>query len=308
MSAQPNMIATTRLIEPEGEYVISYGVGVDSTCMIIECHNHGWKPPAAITFGDTGAEKPETYAYLAVMNEWLDSVGWPQITVCRKIVTPPTALEKYTTFTGAMFYRKTTPFFSWGKIGCSDVWKQSAQNYYIKGCKAPHNKIEPHQIWKDYQAGAAQITKLIGYDATEIKRIIKSDKCGEKTKDFKYRYPLYDLGHNRQDCIRIIQTAGLPVPLKSACFFCPSSQPWEILWLAAKHPDLLGVSLQMERNAAQNMHTCKGLGITFSWIEFCIEQGVVDPDLNFIGNRAEIHQKAMALKSTGGNAADLRTC
>lgn len=34
-------------------------------------------------------------------------------------------------------------------------------------------------------------------------------------------YPLLDLGLSRQDCVRIIQQAGLPVPPKSACWFCP---------------------------------------------------------------------------------------
>ncbi|MFC5253466.1 phosphoadenosine phosphosulfate reductase [Streptomyces nigrescens] len=34
-------------------------------------------------------------------------------------------------------------------------------------------------------------------------------------------YPLLDLGLRRDDCERIIAEAGLPVPPKSSCFFCP---------------------------------------------------------------------------------------
>lgn len=34
-------------------------------------------------------------------------------------------------------------------------------------------------------------------------------------------YPLLDLHLRRNDCERIIEDAGLPVPPKSACFFCP---------------------------------------------------------------------------------------
>ncbi|MFC9649548.1 hypothetical protein [Streptomyces sp. NPDC056937] len=34
-------------------------------------------------------------------------------------------------------------------------------------------------------------------------------------------YPLLDLRLRRSDCERIIEDAGLPVPPKSACFFCP---------------------------------------------------------------------------------------
>jgi hypothetical protein len=38
-------------------------------------------------------------------------------------------------------------------------------------------------------------------------------------------YPLLDLGLRRSDCARIIRDAGLPVPPKSACWFCPFHRP-----------------------------------------------------------------------------------
>lgn len=38
-------------------------------------------------------------------------------------------------------------------------------------------------------------------------------------------YPLLDLGLRRIDCQRIIREAGLPVPEKSSCFFCPFHRP-----------------------------------------------------------------------------------
>jgi len=38
-------------------------------------------------------------------------------------------------------------------------------------------------------------------------------------------YPLLDLGLRRTDCARIIRDAGLPVPPKSSCFFCPFHRP-----------------------------------------------------------------------------------
>lgn len=34
-------------------------------------------------------------------------------------------------------------------------------------------------------------------------------------------YPLLQLGLRRDDCVQIIAEAGLPIPRKSACFFCP---------------------------------------------------------------------------------------
>lgn len=38
-------------------------------------------------------------------------------------------------------------------------------------------------------------------------------------------YPLLDLGLRRTDCARIIREAGLPVPPKSSCYFCPFHRP-----------------------------------------------------------------------------------
>ncbi|TXJ78589.1 phosphoadenosine phosphosulfate reductase [Streptomyces lavendulae] len=38
-------------------------------------------------------------------------------------------------------------------------------------------------------------------------------------------YPLLELGIRRIDCERIIRDAGLPVPPKSSCFFCPFHRP-----------------------------------------------------------------------------------
>jgi hypothetical protein len=44
-------------------------------------------------------------------------------------------------------------------------------------------------------------------------------------------YPLIDLRLDRQDCQNVITKAGLPVPPKSSCFFCPfqTLQQWQTL-------------------------------------------------------------------------------
>jgi hypothetical protein len=60
-------------------------------------------------------------------------------------------------------------------------------------------------------------------------------------------YPLLDLRINREKCKRIIRSAGLPVPPKSACFFCPfhSVQAW--VKLHRERPDLFRRAVCMER-------------------------------------------------------------
>jgi hypothetical protein len=82
---------------------------------------------------------------------------------------------------------------------------------------------------------------------------------------FVYWYPLMECGFDREKCKEIIASAGLPVPIKSACWFCPASKKWEIDWLEQTHPELLERALQIERNGQAKLKTVKGLGRSYSW-------------------------------------------
>lgn len=59
-------------------------------------------------------------------------------------------------------------------------------------------------------------------------------------------YPLLDLGLRRTDCQRIIRDAGLPVPPKSACWFCPMKRPADWHNLRRERPDLFAKACEME--------------------------------------------------------------
>lgn len=62
--------------------VVAYGLGVDSTAMLIEFVQRGIRPDH-ILFADTGGEKPETYQYMEVIRPYLAGVGFPDVTVVR---------------------------------------------------------------------------------------------------------------------------------------------------------------------------------------------------------------------------------
>jgi cytochrome c551/c552 len=67
-------------------------------------------------------------------------------------------------------------------------------------------------------------------------------------------YPLISIGEDtglrlrRDDCMRIIADAGLPIPPKSSCFFCPfhTFGAWQDL--ARERPDLFEKSAQLEEH------------------------------------------------------------
>ena len=57
-------------------FVVAYGMGVDSTAMLIGLSGIGIRPDL-ILFADVGGEKDETYAYQTIMDQFLESAGFP---------------------------------------------------------------------------------------------------------------------------------------------------------------------------------------------------------------------------------------
>lgn len=62
------------MILPPPPVVLAYGIGVDSTALLIELHARGQAPDLVLT-ADTGNEKPATYAYLDVIGPWMRDRG-----------------------------------------------------------------------------------------------------------------------------------------------------------------------------------------------------------------------------------------
>ncbi len=125
----------------------------------------------------------------------------------------------------------------------------------------------------------AHVVKAIGLDASEEHRLTWARPRPKRKKPvsreawldqhyFTYWYPLMDWGYDRDRCRRVIAAAGLPVPVKSACFFCPASKKPEILWLQEHHPYLLERALALESNALAKLRSVKGLGRSYSWQSF----------------------------------------
>ncbi len=64
--------------------IVNYGGGVDSTAILIRFAKEGIIPDRII-FADVGeAEKPETYAYVAMFSKWLEARGMPAITLVER--------------------------------------------------------------------------------------------------------------------------------------------------------------------------------------------------------------------------------
>jgi hypothetical protein len=106
-----------------------------------------------------------------------------------------------------------------------------------------------------------KVMKCIGFDATEDHRVggggtyataknlnIAPDPDLPDYKDrYDVMYPLREWGLDRKACGQTIVDAGLPLPPKSACFFCPAMRGIEIERLKVLDPDLYQLAVEMER-------------------------------------------------------------
>lgn len=104
--------------------------------------------------------------------------------------------------------------------------------------------------WKAGQ----KVRKAIGYDASpaDQRRRCSSDKITFKVnsadaRKYDFWYPLQEWGWDRLRCIREISGAGLPLPMKSSCWFCPNMKENEIDILPK---DLLQRIVVMEARAS----------------------------------------------------------
>lgn len=110
--------------------------------------------------------------------------------------------------------------------------------------------------------------KLIGYDAGEEKRRLGALHHDLSDRKYQKEYPLMEWGWDRKRCIQEIRDAGLPLPGKSSCFFCPSMKRREIRTLYHRYPDLLARALAIEDRARPNLLTVRGLGRNYAWRDF----------------------------------------
>lgn len=241
--------------------VVAYGAGVDSTALLVGLYNSGRKVDL-ILFADTGSEKPETYCYLDIMDTWLVTHGMPTITRVKN--RSPIAGD--TSLHGECIRKSVLPSLAYGRHSCSLKWKVEPQWSF---CRRHFGWQARQQRW----AHGATICKMIGYNAgpKDAKRI--RNATGKWPPGHRYEYPLVDWGWDRQRCENEIRAAGLPVPVKSACFMCPASKEAEVTWLQDNHPDLAAVALMMEERAhARGLRTVQGLGRRWAWTKFLRER------------------------------------
>jgi hypothetical protein len=241
--------------------IVAYGGGTDSTAMIIESFNRGIKIDY-ILFADTGGEKPHTYNYVTNFSKWCVDHGLPEIITVKKEGNNETLEEE-------CLRMHSLPSIAYGFKTCSQKFKMGPQDKFF------NNNADAKAILESGEL----ITKMIGFDCTEIRRK-ESVMIKFKSDKYKLWFPLIEWEITRKKCIEIIKNAGLCLPGKSACYFCPSSKVSEIKQLKHSYPELFDRAIALEDNS--NLTKIKGLGREFSWRDAVLSDDMFEDEFDLM--------------------------
>ncbi|MEM6409932.1 MAG: hypothetical protein AAF683_00185 [Pseudomonadota bacterium] len=224
--------------------VLCYGMGVDSTALLIELESRG-EPPDLVLTADTGAEKPETYEFQELMRRWME-----QRSIVYEVVRYEAKRFKnwppYRDLTESLLTNGCLPSIAFGRHSCSLKYKAAPQEAFIKAWQPAID------AWNQ----GNKVIRYIGYDASprDGQRYAHATTIDDPL--FDNRYPLRDWGWDRTACANRIIGAGLPVPPKSSCVFCTAMKPDEVRSLTT---EWLRTIVLIEARAAPRLKTVEGL-------------------------------------------------
>jgi len=198
---------------------LSFGGGVNSVAMMLLLLDEGVKFEAVYVWMP---DWPETHEYLMMLEER----GYP-----------------ITVITGG----ETVKGIKEGNL-YEYAWLQRMMPYrHPRWCTVKF-KIKP--LMK-YQKPPAFVN--LGISMDESHRAKMSSING-----IENRFPLIEREIDRNGCIEIIRSHGLPIPIKSGCYICPFQRKSQLKELRFKHPDLFCKLSELEkRNNTYRLSTGK---------------------------------------------------
>lgn len=219
-----------------GLRTISYGGGVQSTALVVLAAQGEIDFQFALmaNVGDD-SEHPATLKYVReVMTPWLADKPVQLEILSRVFRRGPRAGQVETLY--SRLYRDDL-------IGTPIPVRLANGAPAPRGCTADF-KIRVIARWLKENGASAETpaTVAIGISTDEYQR---AGRGRDEPHELR-TYPLLDLGLSRVDCQRIIAEAGLPVPPKSACYFCPFHRPQYWSEMRRDTPELFEKAADLE--------------------------------------------------------------
>ena len=175
--------------------VISYGGGVQSTALVVLAMQRGWQIDEIVHVDLLDAEAPNTREYVAYFAGWLQNEYGRGITIIRR--------DLY----GDML---NNPAFT------PAPWRARDGSFMLRRQCTRQYKVEPIRRYLYDKYARERIALMLGISVDEFHRMRDSG-----SKRIENVYPLVDERLTRNDCRAILERAGLTIPPKSSCWFCP---------------------------------------------------------------------------------------
>lgn len=211
--------------------VVSYGGGVQSTALLVLAAQRRI-PHRTFLFANVGedSEHPDSLRYVREIAAPYAEAHDIELVELHKVRKGETDTLRQAISRG----RRVIPFRRY-KDGppmsraCTSEWKVGVVAKELKRRGA--TKASPALV-------------ALGISVDEIQRA--QDGVDPRNPTQRREYPLLGLGMHRRDCAAAISDAGLPVPPKSSCFFCPfhDAEAWRTL--KRNRPDLFAQSCEVE--------------------------------------------------------------
>jgi hypothetical protein len=209
---------------------LSLGGGVQSSALLV-CSAlglHGVPKADVAIFADTGDEIKDTYDHIDWLEAWAKPHGIPLHRVSQGHLGKELVGEKKMARRGV---HVSIPAFTAGDVASEGVLRrQCTKEYKLEPIRREVRRVLGFQKGERI-AGKKRARALIGISLDEAIRMKESrDKWVANT------YPLVDARITRQGCERILREHVVPIPVKSACRFCPYHDDSYWKWLKEQRP------------------------------------------------------------------------
>jgi len=259
--------------------VISLGVGVQSSTMLLMAAKGELPNVDCAIFADTGYEPKSVYNYLSLLKK---IVKFPIYQVSKGNIKDDiiNSIKNNTKFPTAPFFTQNAIT---GKKGM--LRRQCTADYKIvpirkklrELCNVGYRKRFPKDKY---------IEQWIGISTDEIQRMKPA-----RDPYILNRHPLIEMNMSRQDCINWMKKNEFPLPEKSACIMCPYHNDAYWHFMKTERPSEFADAVQFDKNirtGAKNIkdnlflhRSCKNL----DEIEFNKKEN--DKQLDMFNNECE---------------------
>jgi 3'-phosphoadenosine 5'-phosphosulfate sulfotransferase (PAPS reductase)/FAD synthetase len=226
--------------------VMSYGGGVQSTAALVLAAQ-GVLPYRVFLFANVGhdSEHPDTLTYLnEVARPFAQAHGIELVELHRTMLRGPNRGQAVT-----LYQHLTRP----GSRSIPIPVRMTNGAPGTRSCTADYKiQVVARELRRRGATPTRPATVALGISTDELERARPG--TDPRTLVQHRVYPLLDLGMNRADCAQVISTAGLPVPPKSACWFCPFHDHETWRRLKRRTPGLFARACQLETTLNQRRH------------------------------------------------------